>query len=164
MVHRCWSVDEIVRAIAANLVTDEAKASAVALASCSKSLEQPTLEEVWRCLPNLAPLVQCFPPEIWKLIKKKKLASTKNGVYIISNRIPIVFQKSPTPSGMDSISKAVRVEGSIPSISKAGRVEGSTSVCTSSSRDLLELERSSVTSTLLSWSSPPSQSQVTGLA
>ena len=81
MAHRCWSFDEIVTAIAANLVTDRAKASAVALASCSKSLQEPALGEVWRSLHGLVPLVQCFPPEIWKvLVKENKLASIKTGL------------------------------------------------------------------------------------
>lgn len=67
-------LDEIVRAIAANLVSDRARASAVALASCSKSVEEPALGEVWRSLSSLAPLVKCFPPEIWE-VKDEKLAS-----------------------------------------------------------------------------------------
>ena len=67
-------LDEIVRAIAANLVSDRARASAVALASCSKSVEEPALGEVWRSLSSLAPLVKCFPPEIWE-VKDEMLAS-----------------------------------------------------------------------------------------
>ena len=74
MAHRCWALDEIVRAIAVNLVSDKARASAVSLASCSKSLEEPALGEVWRSLSGLAPLVRCFPPEVWE-IKDEKLAS-----------------------------------------------------------------------------------------
>jgi len=140
MAHRCWSFDEIVRAIAANLVADRAKASAVALASCSKSLQQPALGEVWRSLCSLAPLVLCFPPKIWK-VRENKLASINNGFRrrIIINQIPLALQKSPTPSGMDSISKAVRVEGSIP-CSRASKFQ-----------DLLKLGCSSYTSALLSW-------------
>jgi hypothetical protein len=75
MAHRCWALDEIVGAIAANLVSDKAGASAVSLASCSKSLEKPALGEVWRSLSSLAPLVKCFPPEVWE-VKEEKLAST----------------------------------------------------------------------------------------
>ena len=65
MAHSYWGLPEIVRAIAANLVSDKAKGSAVALASCCKSLEEPALGEVWRSLSNLAPLVTCYPLEIW---------------------------------------------------------------------------------------------------
>jgi len=76
MAHRCWGLDEIVRAIAESLVSDlKARASAVSLASCSKSLEEPALGEVWRNLSSLAPLVKCFPPEVWE-VKEEKLAST----------------------------------------------------------------------------------------
>ncbi len=63
MAHKCWALDEIVRTIVANLVADRARASAVALASCSKSIEEAALKEVWRNPPNLAPLVKCFLPE-----------------------------------------------------------------------------------------------------
>ena len=71
MAHRCWAVDEIVRAIVANLVRDEKRASAVALASCSKSLEEPALGEVWRSLSSLAPLVKCFPPDVWEFVGRE---------------------------------------------------------------------------------------------
>lgn len=74
MAHRCWRLDEIVRTIAANLVLDKAKASAVSLASCSKSLEEHALGEVWRSLSSLAPLVKCFPPDAWET-RDEKLAS-----------------------------------------------------------------------------------------
>ena len=74
----CWALDEIVKAIAASLVSDKAGASAVSLASCSKSLGRPALGEVWRSLSSLAPLVKCFPPEVWE-VKDEKLASTAMG-------------------------------------------------------------------------------------
>jgi len=78
MAHRCWGLDEIVRAIAESLVSDNARASAVSLASCSKSLEEPALGEVWRSLSSLAPLVKSFPPEVWE-VKDEKLASITTG-------------------------------------------------------------------------------------
>ena len=78
MAHRCWTLDEIVRVIAANLVSDGARASAIALASCSKSLEEPALREVWRSLSSLAPLVKCFPPEVWE-VTNERLASATMG-------------------------------------------------------------------------------------
>ena len=79
MAHRCWALDEIVRVIAASLVSDEASASAVSLASCSKSLEEPALGEVWRNLSGLAPLVKCFPSEVWE-IKDEKLVGDITGL------------------------------------------------------------------------------------
>ena len=79
MAHKCWGLDEIVRDIAACLVSDQARASAVSLAICSKSLEEPALGEVWRSLSSLAPLVKCFPPEVWEA-KDEKLASTTTSV------------------------------------------------------------------------------------
>lgn len=83
MAHRCWALDEIVRAIAANLVTNWATASAVALACCSKSFEEPALGEIWRrltFLDGLDPLIKCFPPEVWEIRgEDRKLASTTMG-------------------------------------------------------------------------------------
>lgn len=99
MTHRCWELDEIIRAIAAHLVFDKARASAVSLASCSKSLEEPALGEVWRGLSSLTPLVKCFPPEVWE-IRDEILASTGThleGNKCESNRPLIVFQESPDP-------------------------------------------------------------------
>lgn len=99
MSHRCWGLDEIVRVIAANLVSNGAKASAVSLASCSKSLEEPALSEVWRSLSSIAPLVKCFPPDVWET-RDEKLASSitdSKGATCGSNRFLVVFQESPTP-------------------------------------------------------------------
>jgi len=77
MAHRCWAVDEIVRAIVAILVRDQKKASAVALASCSKSFEELALGEIWRRVSSLVPLIKCLPPEVWEFRnKERKLAST----------------------------------------------------------------------------------------
>ena len=77
MAHRCWAVNDIVSLIIENLVRDNGRASAVALANCSKSLEEPALREVWRMLDSLVPLVKCFPPEVWEIRgKERKLAST----------------------------------------------------------------------------------------
>jgi hypothetical protein len=78
-------------------------------------LEEPALGEVWRSLSSLAPLVKCFPPEVWGFQgKERKLASTPMSLEdVYPNRFLIVLQKSPTRSGMASISTAVRVKGSI---------------------------------------------------
>ena len=79
MAHRCWGLAEIVRAIAANLVSRKAMASAVALASCSKNLEEPALGEVWRSLSSLVPLIKTFPPDVWEL-EDNLLASITSGL------------------------------------------------------------------------------------
>jgi hypothetical protein len=116
MAHRCWALDEIVRVIAANLVLDKANASAVSLANCSKSLEEPALSEVWRSLSSLAPLVKSFPPEVWE-IREEKLASTAmdlEDVLCGSDQPLIVFQEGSATRGMDAISAAVRIKGPTP--------------------------------------------------
>jgi long-subunit acyl-CoA synthetase (AMP-forming) len=71
MAHRIWAVYEIVGEIASILVYDRQRKSAVALAMCSKSLEDPALAKVWRNLSSLSPLVRCFPPDIWEVIEGK---------------------------------------------------------------------------------------------
>jgi hypothetical protein len=77
MANRCWAIDEIVRTIAADLVMDDARASAVALACCSKSLEEPALAELWRSIKDLQCLIKCFPPDVWEVRgEERKLAST----------------------------------------------------------------------------------------
>lgn len=77
MAHSIWALNEIVNSIAANLVIDRATVDAVALASCCSSFVEPVLCEVWRSLSSLAPLVKCFPPEIWEIKDGKLASSTK---------------------------------------------------------------------------------------
>ena len=46
-MHICLNVDELVRLIACELVASEGKATAVALAGCCKSFEDPVLDALW---------------------------------------------------------------------------------------------------------------------
>jgi len=64
-MHPCLNVDEILRLLARELVASEAKAAAVALASCRKSFEEPLLDELWRMQDRLIPLLKCFPQDVW---------------------------------------------------------------------------------------------------
>jgi len=65
-MHSCLSVDEILRLFACELVASEAKATAVALACCRKSFEDPVLDALWETQNQLAPLLKCFPPGVWE--------------------------------------------------------------------------------------------------
>jgi len=48
------------------LVASGAKATAVALACCFKSFEDPLLDTLWEIQDRLTPLLNCFPQEVWK--------------------------------------------------------------------------------------------------
>lgn len=65
-MHPCLNVDEILRLFACELVASEAKATAVALACCYRSFENPVLDVLWETQNELAPLLKCFPPDIWE--------------------------------------------------------------------------------------------------
>ena len=64
-MHPCLNVDEIVRLIACELVTSGRKATAVCLACCSRSLQEPVLDVLWATQAELSPLFKCFPGDVW---------------------------------------------------------------------------------------------------
>ena len=64
-MHRCLHVDEIVRLIASELVTSEGKGTAVSLACCCKSFEDPVLDTLWATQDQLLPLLKSFPGDVW---------------------------------------------------------------------------------------------------
>jgi hypothetical protein len=65
-MHRCLNVDEIVRPIACELVASGGKATAVGLACCCKSFEDPALDALWAEQDSLLPLLKTFPGDVWK--------------------------------------------------------------------------------------------------
>jgi hypothetical protein len=58
-------VDEILRLLAHQLVGSEAKATAVALACCHKSFEDPILDALWGTQDRLFPLLKSLPGDVW---------------------------------------------------------------------------------------------------
>jgi hypothetical protein len=64
-MHACLSVDEILRLLAYELVASEAKATAVALACCRKSFEDPALDVLWETQDRLPPLLKSLPRDVW---------------------------------------------------------------------------------------------------
>ena len=64
-MHPCLNVDEIVRPIAHELVTSGGKASAVSLAWCCKSFEDPVLDVLWAEQEGLLPLLKSLPGGVW---------------------------------------------------------------------------------------------------
>lgn len=65
-MHPCLAVDEILRHFACELVASGAKATAVALACCCRSFEDPVLDALWEAQNELAPLLTCFPRDVWE--------------------------------------------------------------------------------------------------
>jgi len=64
-MHACLSVDEIVRLLACELVAAGGKLTAVALACCHKTLEDPVLDVLWGIQDRLYPLLETFPASVW---------------------------------------------------------------------------------------------------
>ena len=66
-MHTCLNVDEILRLIACELVASrgKGKVTAVALACCCKSLEDPMLDVLWVTQGRLLPLLKTFPEDVW---------------------------------------------------------------------------------------------------
>ena len=64
-MHQCLNVDEILRLFAHELVASGAKRTAVALACCCKSLEDPVLDALWEGQYRLLPLLKSLPGDVW---------------------------------------------------------------------------------------------------
>ncbi|KAF9786371.1 hypothetical protein BJ322DRAFT_1108227 [Thelephora terrestris] len=65
-MHRCLSVDEILRIIACELVGSGLKATAVSLAHCCRSFQGPVLDTLWKTQYRLIPLLKCLPQGVWQ--------------------------------------------------------------------------------------------------
>jgi len=65
-MHACLNVDEIVRLIALELVASGGEATAVCLACCCKSFEDPVLDALWAGQRLLLPLLKSFPGDVWR--------------------------------------------------------------------------------------------------
>ena len=64
-MHTCLNVDEIIRLVASELVASRAEATAVALACCRKSFEDPVLDTLWETQESLLPLLRTLPRDVW---------------------------------------------------------------------------------------------------
>jgi len=64
-MHACLNVDEILRLIVCKLVTSGGPASAVALACCCKTLEDPVLDVLWETQDRLTPLLKSLLGDVW---------------------------------------------------------------------------------------------------
>jgi len=96
LMHPCLNLDEIVRRIARELVTPEARASAVALALCQKSFEDPVLDVLWETQERLLPLRKCFPEDVWNEVGSV-VSRADNGLFpFLNHLIWKTFKRLPT--------------------------------------------------------------------
>ena len=65
-MHACLNVDEIIRLIVHEVVESKANATAVALACCRQSFEDPVLDVLWETQNKLIPVLNCLPGDVWK--------------------------------------------------------------------------------------------------
>ena len=64
MIHRALAVDEILREVTAH-VTDIHPPTAVSLARCARSFEEPALSALWKIQDELPTLIKTLPPDSW---------------------------------------------------------------------------------------------------
>ena len=77
IMHRFWEINEMVRLLATILNKQyDASASAVALACCSKRLEDIVLDSVWEKLIGLEHLMRCLPTDTWEIHDDEFVSTT----------------------------------------------------------------------------------------
>ena len=67
MPHWALAVDEILREVIAHVIHIHPP-TAVSLACCAKSFEEPALSALWKTQRELPTLIQTLPPDSWDLI------------------------------------------------------------------------------------------------
>ena len=92
-MHACLNVDEIVRLIASELVASGEKATAVALACCRKSFEDPVLDALWVKQNKLLPLLKSLPGDVWNEDGCVVGTPMTHVFHLVNNSK--VFQKTP---------------------------------------------------------------------
>jgi hypothetical protein len=65
-MHRLLLVHDIPHLLACELVGSELKATAVSLACCCRTFEDPVLNVLWETQDQLTPLLKCLPQDAWK--------------------------------------------------------------------------------------------------
>jgi len=86
-MHHSLNVDEILRLLACELVATGAKATAVALACCCKSFEDPVLDALWKRQDRLTPLLDCFPREVWEEGSASFVSHSVVAIFSLLNRL-----------------------------------------------------------------------------
>ena len=66
MSHRALAVDDILREVA-GWVVDTHPPTAISLACCAKTFEEPALSALWKIQDELWILIRALPPDSWDL-------------------------------------------------------------------------------------------------
>ena len=101
-MHVCLNVNEIVRLIACELIESRNKATAVALACCRKSFEDPVLDALWETQEGLLPLLKSLPGDVWDEGRYTVSAPTTRFFSLPQPFGLKDFQKTPDDSGVGS--------------------------------------------------------------
>ncbi|KAI0769958.1 hypothetical protein C8Q74DRAFT_1272379 [Fomes fomentarius] len=78
-MHRALLIHEIVGYIC----QFSYKPELASLAGCSKTFHQPAIQALWSDIPNLAPLIRCFPQDAW-VVEENTVVSKHNFGFVIS--------------------------------------------------------------------------------
>ena len=70
-MHRALTIPEILRYIC-EYAEDDTLAT---MARCARFLHDPAISVLWSGLPDLGPLVMCFPEDAWTLVGDHSLVS-----------------------------------------------------------------------------------------
>ena len=97
-MHPCLRVDEIIRFLANELVELEAERTAVALACCCKTFEEPVLDVLWEGQDRLTPLLKCLPEDTWEVRGGFRFVSYPMAFApsAVSHQIRKTFKRTPT--------------------------------------------------------------------
>ena len=130
-MHPCLSVDEILRLLAYKLVESEAKATAVSLACCCKSFEDPALDALWETQDELLPLLRSFPGGAWKTEAGQFVRVLTHFTLSSSDCFTEEgFRETPNERGMESFPKICSGNTSALSGPRRGLDNFRCSVCT----------------------------------
>ena len=107
-MHPCLHVDEILRLITRELLDPEDQATAVALACCCKSFEDPVLDVLWEVQTRLFHLVKSLPGVLWVEGRWAVSAPTTYTTFPLNFSIRKPFKRPPTARELDRFRKYAR--------------------------------------------------------
>ena len=95
-MHPCLRLDEIIRLLARELVESQAKTTAVALACCCKTFEEPVLDVLWETQARLTPLLKCLPQDTWEGSTKFVSLLIAFTLHLVNHKIRKSFKRTST--------------------------------------------------------------------
>ena len=88
-MHSSLNSYDILELLARELAESKLKATAVSLARCCRSFEDPVLNELWKTQKRLTPLLKQLPQEVWE--EEGKFVSQCRWYLIYLRTQPFVF-------------------------------------------------------------------------